>query len=65
MASAAGAANSARVEVVRTDLGERLTTDIDSAEASRGQAGLDSAIAELQWVAGDLESLARHFAVAG
>lgn len=41
MASAAGAANSARVEVVRTDLGERLTTDIDSAEASRGQAELD------------------------
>lgn len=65
MASAAGAANSARVEVVRTDPGERLTTDIDSAEASRGQAELDSAIAELQWVAGDLESLARHFAVEG
>ncbi len=34
MTSAAGAANSARAEVVRTDLGERLTTDIDSAEAA-------------------------------
>lgn len=36
-----------------------------ASEASRGQAELDAAIAELQRVAGDLKSLARHFAVEG
>ena len=34
-----------------------------AAEASRGQAELEMAIGELQRVAGDLQSLARHFAV--
>jgi methyl-accepting chemotaxis protein len=34
-----------------------------AAEASRGQAELEMAIAELQRVAGELQALARHFAV--
>ncbi len=45
--------------------GETESLAGQAAEASRGQAELDAAIAELQRVAGDLKSLARHFAVEG
>ncbi|MBM4187413.1 MAG: hypothetical protein FJ206_08890 [Gemmatimonadetes bacterium] len=43
--------------------GETESLATQAAEASRGQADLEAAIAELQRVAGDLQSIARHFAV--
>jgi methyl-accepting chemotaxis protein len=45
--------------------GETESLAGQASEASRGQAELESAIVELQRVAGDLKSLARHFAVEG
>ncbi|MBL8988681.1 MAG: GAF domain-containing protein [Gemmatimonadetes bacterium] len=43
--------------------GETESLATQASEASRGQADLETAIGELQRVAGDLKSLARHFAV--
>jgi methyl-accepting chemotaxis protein len=37
----------------------------EAAEATKGQAGLESAIAELERVSGELRNIARHFAVEG
>lgn len=37
----------------------------EAGEATKGQAGLESAIAELERVAGELRSIAKHFAVEG
>jgi methyl-accepting chemotaxis protein len=43
--------------------GETESLASQAAEANRGQADLETAIVELQRVAGDLQSLARHFAI--
>jgi methyl-accepting chemotaxis protein len=43
--------------------GETESLAVQAAEASRGQSDLEAAIGELQRVAGDLQTLARHFAI--
>ena len=45
--------------------GETESLAAQATEAGRSQADLEAAIVELQRVAGDLKSLARHFAVGG
>jgi methyl-accepting chemotaxis protein len=45
--------------------GETESLAVQAAEASRGQTDLELAIVELQRVAGDLQTLARHFAIEG
>jgi hypothetical protein len=43
--------------------GETESLAVQASEASRGQVDLEAAIGELQRVAGDLQTLARHFAI--
>jgi methyl-accepting chemotaxis protein len=43
--------------------GETESLAVQAAEATRGQSDLEAAIGELQRVAGDLQTLARHFAI--
>jgi methyl-accepting chemotaxis protein len=43
--------------------GETESLAAQAAEASRGQAELEAALVELQRVAGDLQNIARHFAI--
>ncbi len=45
--------------------GETESLAVQASEASRGQVDLEAAIGELQRVAGDLQTLARHFAIEG